>query len=457
MSIFNTDETAWSALTKAIENVVQPPGAAQIVQAPTLFQQLEIGAGVNPKLAMYRKLMVGNAIPNYGNKNRNSYERSGASLADAYGMYLNSLNAALVARDVNPPDQALIRMLHSNYSAAQMALKQYRSDAEKDWKARKKADPSLDRLEWDNNYGPIGYTPGLNELRDASMTAYGAWQAKAKAYPELARLSRVIQDFNDNPVNRIPLPTNRDDLEFGPDYWQSFYKMNLDVQNFFEVDAPQFLQIHENSSVSTSYQSRWSAGGSVSYGFFSVGGSADGGNVERHLRAGTQRLTFSFKRLIAVPVIRGQWYDEGLLRKPYVDYVDKATYWAANGQLPMIPQMAVIGRGLQVSIDCTSAARDEFHSWRNSSGGGGFRFGPWSIGASGGSSTSSSSITDTSTGTRVSFTDNTLSPYIVAVVSLKMDDFIDQAAFHRLMAEAQLKDLVNSARRLEADSMALVA
>lgn len=457
MSIFNNDETAWSALTKAIENIVQPPGAAQIVQTQTIFRQLAINAGVNPKLAMYRKLMIGDAIPNYGNKNKNSYEASGASLATAYGMYLNALNAALVERYVNPSDRDVIKALHNSYGAAQAALKSYRSDAEKDWRAKKNANPSLDRLQWDRDYGSMGYTPGLQELQDEAMTAYGAWQAKAKPYPELTRLTRVIQDYNDNPINRIALPTNKDDLEFPPDYWTSFYKTNLDVQDFFDHDAPQPIRINQNSSTSTSYESRWSAGGSVSYGFFSIGGQANGGSLERHLRASTQSLQFSFQRLIAVPIIRGQWYDEGLLRKPYVNYIDKDVYWSGNGQLPMIPQMAVIGRGLRVTIDCTTALRDEFQSWRNSSGSAGFGWGPWRVGGGASSSTSSSSLTETSGGTQLSFTDNTAAPYVVAVVSLKMNDFVNQSDLRRTMAGAQLNELVQSARMLERENQALVA
>jgi uncharacterized membrane protein YgcG len=429
MSIFSTDETAWSALTKALENVIQPSGATVIVQAPTVFRPLAIQAGVDRRLSMFRKLLIGDKIPNYGNKNKNSYLASGASVQAAYVQYLQELNVALTNKYAVSADINEINSLRDQYNSASKALSAFDRAAAKDWAVKKRANPGLTRLQWDKDYGDIGYTNQYNELFDDVTASYGAWQAKAKPYPELTRVANKIYDCNNNPVNRIPLPTNDDELNDPPESWTPFLKSNLDLQDFLTSDARQGFAINQASSTSTSYQSRWEAGGSVSYGFFSIGGSAGGGSIENHLRAGAQALNFSFARLMPVSIIRGSWYDEGLIRLPYNGYVDKTNYWSPNGQLPLIPIMVLLGRGLQVSIATDSVSYDEFQSWHHSGGSAGFSFGPWSVGGGANSSTSSSSVTNTSTGTTISFTDSSITPYVLAVVSLKMDEWLTRSVF----------------------------
>jgi hypothetical protein len=457
MSIFSTDETAWSALTKTFETVVQPSGDTLIVQAPTVFRPLSIAGSVDPRLAMYLKLLVGDKIPNYGNKNKNSYLASGATVEDAYGQYLQALNVALTSRYASTIDQPEINRLRTRYNSALAALKSFVRMANEDWKQKKLANPTLTRPAWDDNYGDIGFTPEVKELQDDVNQCYGYWQAKANPYPELTRVLKAIFDYDNNPINRIQLPTTQDELSDPPESWQSFLKTNLELQDFFTVDAPQTIAVNQASSTSTSYESRWEASASVSYGFFSVGGSAGGGTIENHLRAGAQRLSFTFRRVVPVQILRGHWYDEGLLRLPYINYVDQTEYWSNTGQLPLIPTVALIGRGLQVSVDTDTRSYDEFQSWYHSGGSLGFSFGPWSVGGGANSSTSRSSVTNTSTGTTISFTDNSNTPYVLAVVSLKMDEWTKSSALYRQLGENQLRALVDSARKFEVANPALVA
>jgi hypothetical protein len=59
-------------------------------------------------------------------------------------------------------------------------------------------------------------------------------------------------------------------------------------------------------------------------------------------------------------------------------------------------------------------------------------------------STSNSSVTNASTGTTISFTDNSDTPYVLAVVSLKMDEWLTRSVY---IAEgrAALKALIDEA------------
>lgn len=444
MSIFSTDETAWSALTKTMETIISPSGDTLIVQAPTVFRPLIIQGGVNKSLAMFRKLLVGDKIPNYGTKNKNSYTATSASVADAYVQYLQALNVALTNKYASTMDIPEINRLKDVYNSAQKALVTFDRTAAKDWALKKRADPGLDRNNWDRDYGDLGYTPQRNELLDDVAGAYAYWQGKAKPYPELNRVVRKIYDCDNNSVNRVPLPTTDDEVNDPSDSWTKFLKTNLDLQDFLTHDARQGFSVNQTSSLSTSYQTRWQASGSISYAFFSIGGSAGGGSIENHLRAGAQSLSFSFARMMPVSIIRGAWYDEGLLRLPYNTYVDRSEYWSSNGQLPLVPIMVLLGRGLQVSIVTDSASHDQFQNWYNSSGDLGFSFGPWSVGGGANSSTSRSSVANTSTGSTLSFTDYSATPYVLAIVSLKMDEWLMRSVASA-EGKAELAKLVQEA------------
>jgi hypothetical protein len=433
MSIFNRDETAWSALTKAMEAIVGDPGNPLIVQAPSIFRPLSV-RGVEPKLARFRQLLLGEKIPSYLKENTNDYISSGKSVALGYYQYLQQLNSAMTDRFVPAVDRETLKKLMREYLDAASARKAFTKAANADWKKKKEADPSLTRREWDDGFGDIGYTPGLRILTDEVVYTYGQYKSKQAAYPALNRVRDALYIMDNVSSQQETLPKTEDDLNF-PDSWDSFYKTILDISwdDFFAADAPQKIRITQSSSLSTSYEHRWSAGGSVSYGFFSVGGSASGGNIERHFREGTQDVSFAFQKMVPAAIVRGAWYDEGLI-DPYTDWVSKEEYWGRNGTLNIIPLQVVVARGLEVAITTSSVAHDAFQSWYQQSASAGFSFGPWRVGGSGGSSTSTSKVENTSSGTTVSFKDISNQVYVLSLTSKKMDDFSTSGAYFRELA-----------------------
>jgi hypothetical protein len=439
MSIFSMDETAWSALTKALEAIAGNPGSPLIVQAPTVFQPLSIQQ-VNPNLAMFRKLLVGDKIPAYGNKNPNNYISTGKSVALGYHQFLQQLNDAFTEKFVPIADREQIKALLKAYQKDLKAQNDFIKAANADWKRKKAANPRLTRIEWDRNYGDYGYTAQLQILQDDVATSYGEYKAKAAAYPALDRVRTALANMDNNPAQKLALPTTEDDLQY-PEAWDPFYKTNMDVdwRDFFGHDASYDIQLSQNSATSSHYESSWSAGGGVSWGFFSVGGSASGGHIEDHFRSGTQDMTFSFKRLIPATIVRGSWYDEGILT-PYVSWVDKNEYWGRSGTLNIIPIRVLIARGLSVKINTSLTAYDAFQDWYRRGGSGGFSFGPFAVGISGGSSTSSNSVSNTSSGTTVKFDDNSGQVYVLAVVSNKMDEYLANRTLFRAMGRAEFSE-----------------
>jgi hypothetical protein len=432
MSIFETSDSAWSALTKQFEQMSGSPGTPLIVQSPTIFRPLTI-TGINPALALTRKLLLGDNQPAYHNLNQTAYTQSNKSVQKGYIQYLQTLLVEMTKRMSAPVDYDEIERLQKIYTKAQSALNIFVRDANADWALKKRNNPGLSRQTWDANYCPEGFTPKKTLLQKDTMAKYGALQSKQSAYPALTRVTTALFNCEMNAREIINLPLSEDDLAL-PDTWTPFLRTNLEPgmkwEDFFNKDAPQTIEITSSSFHSEHYDSSWSAGGSFSYGFFSCGGSASGGHVEDHLRKGTQKLRFIFKRMIPVQIQRGAWYDEGLLS--YTDYVDKEEFWGPRGTLNLIPVSAVIGRGLTIEIETTSEAYDSFQDWRKASGNAGFSFGPWSVGAGANSSTNSSSVSDESTGTTLRFTDNSDQIYILSVISMKMDEYLKPQFFEEI-------------------------
>jgi hypothetical protein len=440
MSVFNRDDDAFAAWTKAIEDFAGNPGSPVIVQSPTVLRPLSVETAVDARLAWFRKLIVGDSVPVYGKLNTLTYvNASGKSVADGYKQYLTQLNAEAIKRFVNPSDLPAIDDAKRKYAAAQKALTSFVRTANADWKVRQAANPALTRAEWDNNYGSMGFTAERNLLQSDSQTKYGRYKALAMPYPEVARIAEALSRTDAGAGSQVQLPTSEDDIRLGQDAWDPYYRTNIDLgidwSKFWQNDAPDARVLNQASSLSTHYEHRWSAGGSVSYGFFSVGGSASGGNIENHFRQGTQNLRMSFKRLVLGNIVRGKWYDGGLVGSPpYYTWVDRNEYWGPNGVLSLIPQSVIIGRGLSIEIDTSQTAYDEFQSWYSQGASGGFSFGPWRVGGGESSSTSSSSVSNTSSGSTVRLSDTSGQAYIIGVISQKMEDLTSSIAPFRAIA-----------------------
>ena len=452
MSVFNRDDDAYAAWTKAIEDFAGNPGSPAVIQSPTVLRPLKVKDDVNPNLAWFRRLIVGDSIPLYGKLNPLAYvDATNKSVGDGYKQYIAALNAVAIRKYVNPNDQAEIDKAVQSYIQAQTALTAFVRDATRDWVKQKSADPELSRAAWDDSYGSMGYTPERNLLLSDSQMKYGKYKALATPYPELARIAESLSKVDSGSTSQVYLPNSEAVAKLGPDAWDPYFRTDLDLgidwSDFWANDAPDARAIREDSATSSSYEHRWSAGGSASYGFFNVGGSASGGNIERHFREGTQALRMSFKRLVLGTVTRGKWFDGGLVSSaPYYKWVDADEYWGANGTLNLIPTGVIIGRGLTIEIDTSQTAYDEFQSWYQQSAGGGFSFGPWSVGGSEGSSTSSDSVTNTSSGQTVRIVDNSAQAYLIGVISLKMDDLAANQEVYRRIA---LTDLAHNEQEEE--------
>lgn len=142
MSIFETSDSAWSALTKQFEQMSGSPGTPLIVQSPTIFRPLTI-TGINPALALTRKLLLGDNQPAYHNLNQTAYTQSNKSVQKGYIQYLQTLLVEMTKRMSAPVDYDEIERLQKIYTKAQSALNIFVRDANADWALEKETTPGF--------------------------------------------------------------------------------------------------------------------------------------------------------------------------------------------------------------------------------------------------------------------------------------------------------------------------
>lgn len=428
MSIFNRDDTAWSAWTKSIEQFAGDPGSPLIVQAPTVMRPIDVRPAVNAKLAWYRKYLVADTIPAYGNLNPNAYVNGpGKTVSLGYRQYLYELNAAVIQRFVNSIDLPVIARAQKRYEAAQQALVAFLREANADWRRQKLADPNLTREAWEETYGVMGYPAQFGALQRDVTQRYGEYIGVAAPYPQVMRVANALARMDNGVGSQIRLPASEDEAGMGEEGWDVYYKTNIepgeDWSVFFGHDISDARTLDQSSTQSSYYNHSWKGGGSVSYGFFSISGGASGGTVEKHLRAGTTAVQFTFKKLVLASVTRGTWFDGGLVTsRPYFGYVDSSAYWDPHGTLNLIPISIILGRGPLIEIRTSKAAYDSYKNWRHVRGGGGFGIGSFRIGARGSSSTEWGSTNDQSSDSTIRIEDTSGQAYVVGVVLQKMDE-----------------------------------
>jgi hypothetical protein len=419
--IFQSDTTAWSAWTRAIEGRLGDPASPFIVQANTVLRPLQLSPDASSEpLNVFRKLLLADSLPSYTQANKNTYVGTGSRASDAFEDFLETLN--VIVRSRHPEiDQKAVEKLQKRFNKAAKELRDFLKDARQDWTKAKSKDPGLARQVWEEEYG---YRDLHDEVERARDEAYGLYLKAAAPYPDLNRVAKALGLIRDT-RQFIRLPMDASELPLGADAWSEFRKTYIDADfpAFLNTTTNDSILINESSSSSTSFESRWSGSASLGYGFFSFGGGASGGTLDKHLRDDAQSVLFKFKNLNRFAINRGPWFSETILRMHCTD-VDADDYWGPRGALNLVPLELVFGRGLSVEISTLQRSADEFKNWYTASGSAGFSFGPFSIGGSASSSQSFSNIQNQSSGTMIRIEDLSNTIYLVGVISLKTGDLL---------------------------------
>jgi hypothetical protein len=188
-----------------------------------------------------------------------------------------------------------------------------------------------------------------------------------------------------NPKQRIHLPQNKDVLN-DPELWQEYYTswVGDSIQDFLKESVPESQVINESSSLSTYFEQHWSASVSVSFlGLFRAGGAnADQVKIEQHIKTNMTYLDVHFTNVKTFPIERGEWFSGNALDR-FAPIVDRTANFGPNGQLELIPQELLLGRGLSMFLYGDSQSLDYFYEHFHASADAGFFVGPWRIGGGG--------------------------------------------------------------------------
>jgi len=439
MTLFNTDEIAWSKLTAQYEARL-PNTSPNIVQVNTIMRPLSCRTKW-PGLNLYRRMLVGDSIPTFTKANSGAYLPSNMMVSDSYEQYLLQLNVEMHKKAPGIDEHEANAKL-TKYDAALKKLKSFEAKARASWQSSLIHHPNKTRAKWEEEYQ---YREQREPLANKVAETYSDYLAVVAAYPPLFALAKALRALND-PKQFMKLPMNEDEAQFGVEHpnggdetWAEFRAtfLDFDLDEFFKNDAPETVQITESSSQSTSYENRWGGSAGASGLFWSFGASADGGTIDRHLREDASRFAIRFKKLIPAPVTRKIWYLEKFI-VTYNKLVNRDEYWSATGMLSMLPRVVLLGRGPSIEIDTQTRSYSEFQTWYNVHASGGFSLGPISIGGSGGSSMHYTDIKNSSSGTTIRIEDTSDQIYVVGVASLRPIDLYESA---RLRMEAEVAQI----------------
>jgi hypothetical protein len=449
MTLFNTDEIAWSKWTNQFE-ARMPNTAPSIVQVNTVMSPLDCRTQWSA-LNLYRRLIAGDRLPTFTRANSGANASTGMTLSSSYEQYLLQLNVELRKKAPNI-DQVEAQHKLSKYNAALNRLRLFERDARRSWQASLARYPRKTRTQWETEYQ---YRDKRDPLLSDVSNTYADYLAIVAVYPPLYELGKALRALQD-PRYFIKLPMNEDEAVFGDQHpgggdetWTEFLAtfLEFDVAAFLQSDATETIQITEYSSRSTTYENRWSGSVGASGLFWSFGASADGGTIDKHFREDASRFAISYKKLVAANVTRKPWYIEKFIRT-YCKLVDKDEYWTQTGQLSMIPQTVLIGRGPTIEIDVSARTYSEFQNWYNAHASGGFSLGPIQIGGGGSSSVHYTDIQNQSSGTTIRIQDNSNQFYTVAVSSLRTLDLVESPRLQMLgelpAIDAEIRDADNA-------------
>lgn len=269
-----------------------------------------------------------------------------------------------------------------------------------------------------------GYSADRANFEREVQIAEGAYLIEVnRAGGHLAEIGRAQADLG-SPNARFSLPSARELVGKDPNTWESYYRTFVegDIERFKAETVTQTFRVREGESHTTNFESRWGAGASVSYGWFSFGGSASGTNIQRDSEEQTTEINITFKNLGIFRITRGAWYKAGLVQE-YLEEIE-SSFWGPSGRLNLVPQSLVLAHGVKLSIKTSDVVRNYVYQNREIAARGGFRIGPFGFGGSGGSSTTSENTHVRDTGTELEIEDTSGRAMVVAVISLRPSDFL---------------------------------
>ena len=220
---------------------------------------------------------------------------------------------------------------------------------------------------------------------EAALATIGQDQASSLA----KRFSDVRAQFNQTKLGSI--------LQPGTTYhWAQAFPANWFASSAAQNFAQVTLTSNKYYASSSSHFSSWGGSAGVSFGLFSIGGSAGSSRTQKNTSSDTSNLQISFR--MARVELRRPWFDPLLLSlggwsvhgRQRAAYSDGTGNGTNHGVFPLYPTSFIVTRDVQISASWGHTDMELIS--KNVHGGGGFSIGPFTVSGSGSSSSSSTRV-----------------------------------------------------------------
>ena len=377
---------AWDRLFKVIEKRM---GVAAKVDS-ALILPIATNAAWDDPIRAFRLMEMYNWGDQMPSKSWNYQRNPGKRVSDGYSYFLQAALVETLARSgAGTPDTRAatinvvneVEFCRNDYNqttaSGDSAYVQY---------VNSKPSPRLSKNEFLKNQG---WDRQIEVKRRMLVAALGRLEILSKEIvdPDVKMLSEAIQRFN-NPKQKISLPPTREALNIS-DLWQSYYVSTIgnDIFAFLREPKLDSQVIMEASETSETFESRWKASVSVKFLGLIRAGGADAEQVRRetHIRNNLTQIAISFENLDVFPIVRGEWFSQNVIDN-FAPKLKPETFnnlFGPNGQLEVIPQSLLVGRGTVIDVYAKSDSLDYLYEHFQASADAGFYIGYWKIGGGG--------------------------------------------------------------------------
>ena len=408
----------WQIFLKALVDKFQV-GDGRYIQFVTAPQP----ADWSDKLyGRYRTTFYGDSVPKWGSV---FDPQNASSFADVYGTFINSIKLRLV----NPNDQMAADNARMKWNNCNAALQNQYKLVGKHWKNFNDSQAGLPPatrkpFEW---WFAKFEAPSLKVYEDqcnALSIDYNKWFNKATQGQ--ANLANAILRYSTAKQVTALVPGTTDQFE---SVWPYAFIQSLDDFVNASDAAPQLAFNQTFTKTSGTYSATTSTwGGSASFGWFFHGsGGGSSSTVDTH--NDSFGLTIQLKGLQVFDVKPGDWFSQQLVQfwkdgpfEPNSVIQQKynaGVLYGPNGVFSLRSARYIVAYKPKIVL---RMAANNYHEAKSSwSAGGGLSIGPFSFGASGGSSSTSISWDDQTNTLTVQ--DSSKIPQVIAVLLDVLPDF----------------------------------
>lgn len=240
----------------------------------------------------------------------------------------------------------------------------------------------------------------LNELSDT----------KKLVRPKRPTFERTVKDVTDltfaNPTLR-----NNATMDTSP----PIYPVG-DLVKFLKLPGPKSFSVNKGSVAAEQHDRSWSAGGSIGYGMFSIGGSASGSSSFRQDISKSAGISVGFENLSEYLVDREMWFDPSLFSD--AELATTLSKIPGIGRLQYVSVSLIIARGLTLQLTFNDSITTSSWSKRSFAASGGISVFGFSFGASGGNSSYDYNLDVSTDGKTVTFKDD---PQLSRVLAVRLE------------------------------------